>query len=61
MAFALLFLAIDRGSGPPVSNDDRVSVKLKSPARITHLVLRVFNTALSPLMVAFVPSRELGK
>jgi hypothetical protein len=61
MAFAFLSLAYDGNNGPPVSNDDRVFVELKSPARITCLVFRVFRIALKLLMVTFVSSKEFGK
>jgi hypothetical protein len=42
-------------NGPPVSNDDGVSVELKAPARITRLVFRVFRIGiilpLTPLII----------
>jgi hypothetical protein len=61
MASAFLSLACDGDNGPPVSNDDRVFVELKSLARITHLVFRVFRIAFKLLMVTFVSSKEFGK
>jgi hypothetical protein len=61
MASVFLSLACDGDNGPPVSNDDRVSVELKSLARITRLVFRVFRIALKLLMVTFVFSKEFRK
>jgi hypothetical protein len=40
---------------------DRVSVELKSPARMTLLDLSLLSILLSLLMVVLVPIRSLGK
>jgi hypothetical protein len=61
MASAFLSLACDGDNGPPVSNDDGVSVELKSPGKITRFFFRVFRIALKLLMVTFVSSKEFGK
>jgi hypothetical protein len=48
MVSVFLSLDSDGSNKPLVPNNDRVSIELKSLARITCLVLRVFRIALNP-------------